>query len=99
MQVPSLAVFEVSRASNPAQRHAALRHFQDTRASGPRVFATTFATAAVGLTLTAASRVYLLEASLDPAQARPPSDLLPVSLKPPSDLPTSSFSTPSPLSL
>ena len=32
------------------------------------VFATTFATAAVGLTLTAASRVYLLEASIDPAQ-------------------------------
>ena len=35
---------------------------------GARAFCTTFATAAVGLTLTAASRVYLLEASLDPAQ-------------------------------
>ena len=103
-----MTVFEVSRTTDPARRHSALRSFQagatatatatatagataatgaaaatpsgggaaskSSRAAssssvqGARAFCTTFATAAVGLTLTAASRVYLLEASLDPAQ-------------------------------
>ena len=62
-------VFEISRSTEPAKRHAALRKFQGGASQpGCRVFATTFGTAAVGLTLTAASRVYLLESSLDPAQ-------------------------------
>ena len=108
-----MTVYEVSRATDPAKRHSALRSFQagaataaataataaataatdaataatatataaapsgaaaaskaasSSSAQGARAFCTTFATAAVGLTLTAASRVYLLEASLDPAQ-------------------------------
>ena len=101
-----MTVFEVSRTTDPARRHSALRSFQAGAAAaatpaattasagvtaatpsgggaasksgraassssvqgGARAFCTTFATAAVGLTLTAASRVYLLEASLDPAQ-------------------------------
>ena len=79
-----MTVFEVSRTTDPARRHTALRSFQSGATSsgsgaraassssgtggGARAFCTTFATAAVGLTLTAASRVYLLEASLDPAQ-------------------------------
>ena len=99
-----MTVFEVSRTTDPARRHSALRSFQagataaatpaattasaaaaatpsgggaasksgraasSSSVQGARAFCTTFATAAVGLTLTAASRVYLLEASLDPAQ-------------------------------
>ena len=100
-----MTVFEVSRTTDPARRHTALRSFQagatatataaaattataaaaatpsdrgaasnngraasSSSVQGARAFCTTFATAAVGLTLTAASRVYLLEASLDPAQ-------------------------------
>ena len=99
-----MTVFEVSRTTDPARRHSALRSFQagataaatpaaataaaaaaatpsgggaasksgraasTSSMQGARAFCTTFATAAVGLTLTAASRVYLLEASLDPAQ-------------------------------
>ena len=39
-----------------------------SRPRSASIFATTYATAAVGLTLTAASRVYLLESSIDPAQ-------------------------------
>lgn len=67
MHMPQVTVFKVSRTSTPASRHAALRRFQAGGQGGAMVFATTFATAAVGLTLTQASRVYLLEASLDPA--------------------------------
>ena len=45
-------VFAVSRETDASKRHRALRSFQGG-GSGCRVFATTFATAAVGLTLTA----------------------------------------------
>jgi len=64
-------VYQVSRQTEPEKRHRFLRAFQNEQpssASNMKVFATTFATAAVGLTLTAASRVYLLESSLDPAE-------------------------------
>lgn len=68
-------VYEVSRKTDPGRRHSALRAFQgegggSSAGSGAatRVFATTYATAAVGLTLTAASRVYLLESSISPAE-------------------------------
>ena len=65
----ALEVHEVSRQTPPERRHTALRNFQSSESRGKSaVFATTFATAAVGLTLTAASRVYLLESSIDPAQ-------------------------------
>ena len=68
-KMDDMTVFQVSRATNPGQRHSALRQFQrGGSGDGARAFCTTFSTAAVGLTLTAASRVYLLEASLDPAQ-------------------------------
>lgn len=64
-----MTVFEVSRATEPNRRHSALRQFQGGGSGEQaRAFCTTFSAAAVGLTLTAASRVYLLEASLDPAQ-------------------------------
>ena len=64
-----MIVFEVSRRTEPSRRHTALRQFQNVCGGGrARAFCTTFSAAAVGLTLTAASRVYLLEASLDPAQ-------------------------------
>ena len=61
-------VFNVSRRDAPASRHSKLRLFQSSGGAQTKIFATTFSTAAVGLTLTAATRVYLLEASLDPAQ-------------------------------
>ena len=76
LRAKSYQVFEVSRTTEPSRRHRALRSFQAGSGGGGgadasatcRIFATTFSTAAVGLTLTAAARVYLLEASLDPAQ-------------------------------
>jgi len=67
-----MAVYQVSRADPAPERHKMLREFQNggdgKGGTKVKVLATTFATAAVGLSLTAASRVYLLEASLDPAQ-------------------------------
>ena len=42
--------------------------WQESSKSGGRVFIVTYATAAVGITLTAANRVYLMEPCVDPAQ-------------------------------
>ena len=47
---------------------AVARRFQNSKQPQPCVFIVTYATAAVGITLTAATRVYLMEPSMDPAQ-------------------------------
>jgi SNF2 family DNA or RNA helicase len=52
----------------PPRRHKLISEFQSASAVGPKVFIVTYATAAVGITLTAASRIFLMEPSLDPAQ-------------------------------
>jgi len=65
-----LEVQTVSGRAAPHQRAAAIRRFQEgPKASDParpRVFVMTIRTGAVGVTLTAAHRVYLPEPCLDP---------------------------------
>ena len=60
-------VFQFTGSSNTNNRDKAIRKFQDTSNGKPAVFVITLRSGNVGITLTAASRVYLLEPSLDPA--------------------------------
>ena len=63
-------VYEVSGAVQGEKRHRAIRDFQSSgerRAGRPALFVITVKTGAVGITLTAASRVYMFEPALDPA--------------------------------
>ena len=60
-------LFEFNAATPPTKRHRLIHDFQ-APGEGARLFIVTYATAAVGITLTAASRVYLMEPTLDPAQ-------------------------------
>ena len=63
-----LIVYEFNGKTAPAKRHKSIADFQDATSTGSRVMIVTYATAAVGITLTAASRVFLMEPTLDPAQ-------------------------------
>lgn len=64
----SLVVYEFNGHTAPVKRHKSISEFQDGNSAGARVMIVTYATAAVGITLTAASRVFLMEPTLDPAQ-------------------------------
>ena len=66
------AICEFSGTTQAVKRHEAIRNFQDTaeaKGGSPvaKVFVITIKTGSVGITLTAATRVYLLEPALDPA--------------------------------
>lgn len=63
-------IFKVHAGIGPNQRHKLIKEFQagPSKQKGPSIFLATYDICAVGVTLTAASRVYLLEPSLDPAQ-------------------------------
>ena len=65
----SWEVFEFNKQTAPTKRHKIIKEFQDgLRKNGvPKICVATYATAAVGVTLTAANRVYLMEPSADPA--------------------------------
>jgi hypothetical protein len=73
-QEPGITTLEFSGSTGAGKRHEAIRDFQAAVAAGPqgirgrgaKVFVITVKTGAVGITLTAASRVYLLEPALDP---------------------------------
>ena len=59
----------MSWQTHPLTRHKLIQEFQATSsATVSKLFLATYDVAAVGVTLTAASRVYLLDCSLDPAQ-------------------------------
>ena len=60
-------VFEFTGSSDSVKRDAAIRNFQREGTDRPTVFVITLRSGNVGITLTAASRVYLLEPCLDPA--------------------------------
>lgn len=64
-------VFEVSGAVNMKTRAEQIRSFQSGAGAGPgtgaRVFVFTVKLGAVGLTLTAATRIYLMEPAFDPS--------------------------------
>lgn len=65
-----LEVYEISGSMQGEARHQAIRIFQSSgerRVGKPALFVITVKTGAVGITLTAASRVYLFEPALDPA--------------------------------
>ena len=62
-------VFEFNKKTEPTKRHKIIKEFQDglKKDGTPKLCVATYATAAVGVTLTAANRVYLMEPSPDPA--------------------------------
>jgi SNF2 family DNA or RNA helicase len=60
-------VYEFTGSSNSVKRDAAIRNFQQGTTNRPTVFVITIRSGNVGITLNAASRVYLLEPCLDPA--------------------------------
>ena len=60
-------VLEFTGSSSSLKRDEAIRKFQDTSNGKAAVFVITLRSGNVGITLTAASRVYLLEPALDPA--------------------------------
>ena len=62
-------VFEFNKKTEPTKRHKIIKEFQNglTKDGRPKVCVATYATAAVGVTLTAANRVFLMEPSADPA--------------------------------
>ena len=59
-------VYEISGCSNVKQRHSSIREFQASEAIA-KVFVLTMKTGNCGITLTAATRVYLMEPCIDPA--------------------------------
>ena len=52
----------------PTKRHTIIKQFQGDKSAGAQAICVTYSVAAVGITLTSASRVYLFEPCLDPGQ-------------------------------
>ena len=67
-ELRSFVVYEFNRQTAPVKRHKIIREFQGSASTGfAAACIATYSAAAVGVTLTAASRVYLFEPCLDPA--------------------------------
>ena len=66
IQRAGFTVYEIRGGSNIKQRHQSIRDFQKAEAR-PKVFVLTMKTGNCGITLTAATRVYLMEPCIDPA--------------------------------
>ena len=66
VQRAGFTVYDISGGSNIKQRHQSIRDFQKAE-SKPKVFVLTMKTGNCGITLTAATRVYLMEPCIDPA--------------------------------
>jgi len=60
-------VYQFTGSTDSRKRDTAIRNFQNASSHRPAVFAVTLRSGNVGITLTAASRVYLLEPCIDPA--------------------------------
>lgn len=60
-------VLQFSGSTGAKQRDTSIRKFQNSNSTRPSVFVITMQSGSVGMTLTAASRVYLMEPCLDPA--------------------------------
>lgn len=60
-------ISEFNQKTAPLQRHKIIKDFQANTGGGAKLFVATFQAAAVGITLTAATRIFLFEPSLDPA--------------------------------
>jgi SNF2 family DNA or RNA helicase len=63
----NIELFEFAGSNAPRRRDDAIRQFQSQSFHKPAVFVITLGSGNVGITLTAASRVYLLEPSIDPS--------------------------------
>lgn len=61
-----ISTYELTSAIDMKKRHNSIREFQ-TKAKKPRVCVASVNIGSVGVTLTAATRVYLMEPSIDPA--------------------------------
>jgi len=67
-QMHGWQIYEFNQSTAPQRRHKIIREFQaDHSATYPAACIATYQTAAVGVTLTAASRVYLFEPCTSPA--------------------------------
>ena len=62
-----VGLYSFDGSSSHKRRDDSIRQFQSTARPGPAVFGITLNTGSVGITLTAASHVFLLEPSIDPA--------------------------------
>ena len=62
-----VGLYSFDGSSSHKKRDDSIRQFQSTACPGPAVFGITLNTGSVGITLTAASHVFLLEPSIDPA--------------------------------
>mmetsp|Transcript_4648 Transcript_4648/g.10520 ORF Transcript_4648/g.10520 Transcript_4648/m.10520 type:complete len:946 (-) Transcript_4648:127-2964(-) len=67
LEKDGFSVYQFTGSTDSCKRDAAIRDFQNTATRKPAVFIVTLRSGNVGITLTAASRVYLLEPALDPA--------------------------------
>lgn len=67
LQGENIKLFQFTGSDTPRQRDGAIRQFQSCQSHQPAAFVITLGSGNVGITLTAASRVYLLEPSIDPA--------------------------------
>ena len=59
--------YSFSGGTKSKRRDKAIRHFQPTANHGPSVFVITIGTGSVGITLTAASHVFLMEPCINPS--------------------------------
>ena len=62
-------IAEFTQKTTPTTRHKIIKEFQSGDSKGAKLFIATFKVAAVGITLTAANRIFMLEPTLDPATA------------------------------
>jgi SWI/SNF-related matrix-associated actin-dependent regulator of chromatin subfamily A3 len=70
LRASQFSVYEFTGATAAKKRHDYIRAFQDSGRAGTggaQVFVVTVKTGSVGITLTAATRVYLMEPAIDPA--------------------------------
>lgn len=67
LKADGFEVFQFTGSTDSRRRDAAIRNFQQENAQSAAVFVVTLRSGSVGITLTAASRVYLLEPCIDPA--------------------------------
>ena len=74
LHTAGFVVCQFSGSTEASKRHDAIREFQESgerREGVAKVFVVTIKTGSVGITLTAASRVYLMEPCLDPGAPTP----------------------------
>ena len=64
--LPGWACKHFDQKTAPTKRHTIIKQFQGDKSAGAQAICVTYSVAAVGITLTSASRVYLFEPCLDP---------------------------------